>query len=231
MKKLFCILLALLLPTLALAEASYPAAPNATISVTGVATVSAEADYARVTVGVSTIKDTVAQASEANNIAIRAVIAALQAAGIPEEDIATSSYSVNAQYDYSSLGNKLTGYQVSNQLTVIIRDMGHIGATLDQATAAGANTIYNIEFLSTKAAAAQDEATRYAVQDALRKAELLASAAGLRITGIASISEGTNGWYTTARTYDAKLGASVQNSILPGDATINASVSIVLHVE
>ena len=80
-------------------------------------------------------------------------------------------------------GQKLTGYNVTNQLNVIIRDMEHIGATLDKATAAGANTIYNIQFLSTKADAAMDEATAYAVQDAMRRAELLANAAGLQLAG------------------------------------------------
>lgn len=228
MKKLIALLMALLfLPALALAEA----AEGATITVTGAAAVTLKADYARISVGVSTTAKTVEEASAENNAAIHAVIAALKEAGIPEDDVATSSYTVRAEYDYSSLGKqKLTGYNVTNQLTVTLRDMEHIGATLDQLTAAGANNIYNIEFLSTQAAEAQDEATAYAVQDARRKAQLLADAAGLELGGILSISETTSGFYGTARTYAAKDMVAAGNSILPDDTSVTASVTMVFEV-
>lgn len=236
MKKLLSLTLALILlslPGLALAEA--PAvAQGATITVTGSASVTLKADYARVSVGVSTTAKTVDEATFQNNLTIHSVIAALRQVGVAEEDIVTSSYSVHAQYDYSSLTGeqKLTGYNVTNQLTVIIRDMEHIGATLDKATAAGANNIYNIEFLSTKADEAQDEATVYAVQDAMRRASLLADAAGLTLGGIVSISDSSSGWVTGARTYSSKLTAdAVSNSILPDDASVSASVTMVFELK
>ena len=181
MKKLIALILtlALMLPAIALAET---AAQGATITVSGSAFVTLKADYAQVSVGVSTSAKTVDEATQQNSEAIHTVIEALKAAGVKEDDIATSNYSVHAEYDYSSLGGqKLSGYNVTNQLNVIIRDMDHIGATLDKATAAGANNIYNIQFLSTKADAAQDEAIAYAVQDAMRRARLLAEAAGLQL--------------------------------------------------
>ena len=126
MKKLLALLLActLLLPCLALAE-SPAAASGATITVTGSASVTLKADYARISVGVSSKAATVEQAANENNAAIFAVIEALKEAGVAEEDIATSNYSVYAEYDYASFGGqKLTGYNVTNQLTVIIRDTG-----------------------------------------------------------------------------------------------------------
>lgn len=236
MKKLFAILLALTLclPCFALAEETALAvADGATITVTGSASVTLKADYARVSVGVSTKATTVEEASRQNTETIHAVIAALTDFGVAEEDIVTNSYSVYAEYDYSSVGGqKLSGYNVTNQLTVIIRDMEHIGATLDKATDAGANNIYNIEFLSTQSDAAQDEATVYAVQDAMRKAQLLADAAGLTLGGVKSISESTSGWYTTARSYDSKLAvAQTSNSILPDDTTVSASVTMVFELK
>ena len=234
MKKLIILLLAiaLMLPALVSAEAPVFAAEGATITVTGSATVTLKADYAQVTVGVSTSARTVEEASEQNNAAIHTVIAALKEAGVAEEDIATSNYSVNAEYDYSSLGGqKLTGYNVSNQLRVIIRDMAHIGATLDKATAAGANTIYNIQFLSTKADAAQDEATAYAVQDAMRRAKLLANAAGLQLGSIVSISDSVTGYGGMPRTYKSTMDGAAGNSILPDDASVSASVTIVFELK
>ncbi len=234
MKKLFTLLLALMMFSLpALAEGpAYPAAPGATITVTGSASVTLKADHARVSVGVSTSDATVEAATEKNNAAIHAVIEALKATGIPEADIVTSSYTVNPEYDYTTGTSVLSGYNVTNQLTVVIRDMAHIGATLDKATAAGANSIYNIEFLSTESAAAQDEATAYAVQDAIRKAKLLADAAGLTLGGITSISETTGGVYVTARSYQSKATAdAAANSILPNNASVGATVTIVFELQ
>ena len=233
MKKLLSIILvlAMMLPCIALAEA-VAVAENATITVTGSASVTLKADYARISVGVSSKAATVEQAANENNAAIFAVIEALKEAGVAEEDIATSNYSVYAEYDYASFGGqKLTGYNVTNQLTVIIRDMDHIGATLDKATAAGANNIYNIEFLSTKADEAQDEATVYAVQDAMRRAKLLASAAGLNLGGIKSISDTVASYGIVTRSYASKLDAVAGNSILPDDTSVSASVTIVFELK
>ena len=225
------LILTLVLPATACAE-SFSPAPGATITVTGSATVTFKADYAQVSVGVSTQAKTVEEASKQNTAAIHTLIAALKEAGVMEEDIATSNYSVHAEYDYSSLsGQKLIGYNVTNQLNVIIRDMEHIGATLDKATAAGANNIYNIQFLSTRADEAQDEATAYAVQDAMRRATLLAEAASLQLGGIVSISDSTGGYSMVTRSYKSAMDAAAGNSILPDDASVSASVTIVFELK
>ena len=232
MKKLLALILTLILALPAASLAETAAADGATITVTGSAVVTLEADYAQVSVGVSTSAKTVDEASKQNAEAIHTVIEALKAAGVQEDDIATSNYSVHAEYDYSSLGGqKLTGYNVTNQLNVVIRDMAHIGATLDKATAAGANNIYNIQFLSTKADEAQDEATAYAVQDAMRRARLLAEAAGLQLGSIVSISDSTSGFSVVARSYKSTLDAVAGNSILPDDASVSASVTIVFELK
>ncbi|MBQ2954359.1 MAG: SIMPL domain-containing protein [Clostridia bacterium] len=232
MKKLIALTLALVLLALPALAETIPAADNATLTVTGSASVTLKADYAQVSVGVSTRAVTVAEATAQNGEAIRSVIAALTEAGIPESDIATSSYSVYAEYDYQTGEAVLAGYNVTNQLTVIIRDMDHIGATLDKATAAGANNIYNVQFCSTQSAAAQDEALVYAVQDALRKGQLLAGAAGLQVGGILSIAESTSGYYTVATTYKASGTAdAVSNVILPDDLSISASVTVTFELK
>lgn len=231
MKKLLALILTLMLLLPAVSLAEHTAADGATITVTGSAVVTLQADYAQVSVGVSTSAKTVDEASQKNSAAIHTVIAALKAAGVKEEDIATSNYSVHAEYDYGSLGGqKLSGYNVTNQLNVIIRDMEHIGATLDKATAAGANNIYNIQFLSTKADEAQDEATAYAVQDAMRRAKLLAEAAGLTLGSIVSISDSTGGYAVVTRSYKSTLDAVAGNSILPDDASVSANVTIVFEL-
>ena len=233
MKKLIALTLALLMLALpALAETAVPAAEDASLTVTGSASVSLMADYARVSVGVGTKAATVSEATALNGEAIRSVIAALTEAGVAEEDVATSSYSVYAEYDYQSGEAVLTGYNVSNQLTVIIRDMDAIGATLDKATAAGANSIHSVEFCSTQAAAAQDEAMTHAVQDALRKGRLLAGAAGLTLGGVRSITESSGMHYTVTTTFKAEAARdAVSNVILPDELSVSASVTVVFELK
>ena len=234
MKKFLLLIMVLLLalPCLAVAEAPVMAANGATLTVSGSASVTLKADYAQISVGVSTTAKTVDEAVQQNTELIHQVITALQDAGVADDDIVTSSYSVYAEYDYSSFsGQKLAGYNVTNQLSVIIRDMEHIGATLDKATAAGANNIYNIDFRSTKANEAQDEATLYAVQDAMRKAQLLAQAAGLQLGGVVSVSESSGMIYAAARTYKSAMDTAAGNAILPDDASVSASVTMVFELK
>jgi len=233
MKKLIALTLALLMLALpALAETGLTAADDATLTITGSASVALAADYAQVSVGVSTKAVTVEAATEQNGAAIRSVIAALIAAGIPEDDIATSSYSVFAEYDYAGSESVLSGYNVSNQLSVIIRDMEHIGATLDEATRAGANSIYSVEFKSTQAANAQDEAMALAVKDAIRKAGLLAAAAGLETGSVISIAESSSMAYTVTASYKTDSArAATNNVILPDELSVSASVTVVFELK
>ncbi|MBQ8202507.1 MAG: SIMPL domain-containing protein [Clostridia bacterium] len=234
MNKLLSIILALLmltLPALAAAEGSLSAADAATLTVTGSAVVTLKADYARVSVGVNTRADTIDAATEQNGAAIRAVIAALAAAGVAEEDVATSNYSVYAEYDYSTGVAVQSGYNVSNQLTVILKDMTRIGAVLDEASKAGANTIHSIEFLSTSSSAAQDEAAGLAVQEAIRKANLLAAAAGLTVGGVISISESSTVVYAATQSFDSAKRSAASNVILPDDLSVTASVTMVFELK
>ena len=230
MKKFISLLIALMLFALpAMAETlDLPAADGATLTVTGSASVTLKADYARVQVGVSTKAATVEEATALNGAAIRNVIAALTEAGIAEDDIATSNYSVYAEYDYSSGESVQSGFNVSNQLNVIIRDMTAIGATLDKATSAGANNVYNVEFLSTASDSARDEALTYAVKEAYRKAKLLASAAGLAPGSVISITDNAMGGGSIVATFKSQsLRDATNNVILPDDLSVSASVTVV----
>ena len=233
MKRILALLLCLLMAAAAFPAAAelpaplnLPAADGATLTVNGSAAVALTADYAQASVGVSTRSESVTDASARNAEAIRAVIAALVAAGVDEKDIATSNYSVHAEYDYSTQPAALAGYNVSNQLTVVLRDTTCIGATLDQAIAAGANTIHSIDFRSTRS----DQALQLAVHDAWRKAELLASASGLKVVGVLEISESSTVTYTTPKVFGASRDAA-SNVILPDDLSVTASVTMVFAVQ
>ena len=81
-------------------------------------------------------------------------------------------------YDYTDSTPVVTGYEVSNTVTVVVRDLAQLPSLLDAAVEAGANNVYSLGFQSSQQAAAYDQALKAAAQDALRKASLIAQAIG-----------------------------------------------------
>ena len=163
-----------------------------TISVDGTGTVLVTPDTASITVGVSTSSTTLADAQSQATTQMTAIINELKAQGIDEKDIQTSNYSVNIVQNYDNKGNpgEITGFQVSNQVTVTVRNLDKVGTILDAVVAKGANTIYGINFFVADPSQAQAQARKLAVQNAIDQAKELADAAGVKVGRILSISSG-----------------------------------------
>lgn len=105
-------------------------------------TVQSEPDQATVGAGVTTRARTAVQAMRDNATRMDAVIARLRALGIAREDIQTSGVNLNAAFQYNNNAPPVfEGYDVTNQVSVTLRDIDRIGATLDALVASGANTI------------------------------------------------------------------------------------------
>jgi uncharacterized protein YggE len=155
----------------------------------GHGSVKLEPDTAAVTVGVDVIRPTLAAAQNVATEQATAIIDAVKAAGVAEEDIQTANFSVNIVYDYDKSPATVEGYQVSNQVNVTIRDLESVGAILDAVVAAGANNIYGITFYVDDPTAAASQARALAIQDARTKADEIAAAADLVVCRISSISE------------------------------------------
>jgi uncharacterized protein YggE len=83
----------------------------------------------------------------------------------------------------------VTGYSVSNNVSVRLRDIPRLGALLDKAVTAGANSIYGIGFGHNNPSALLDKARPLAVADARRKAEIYAAAGGGRIGRLMVLTE------------------------------------------
>jgi uncharacterized protein len=165
--------------------------PEKRVIVIGEGSVSVPPDYARIRSGVTTRAKTVREAIDANSKLMTAVTAALVDAGIAQKDIQTSRFSVQPVYapQQPNAEPKLSGYSVTNQVSVAIRQIAKIGETLDRLVAAGVTDVGNLEFLHSDTAKALDQAREAAVADARRKAELYAHAAGLTLGRIAWITE------------------------------------------
>jgi uncharacterized protein YggE len=148
-------------------------------------------DEATITLGVQTTAPVAAQAIAENADRMTAVTAALHRAGVADKDIQTSNLSLNAQYVYAANEPaKLTGYQASNDVTIVVEDLSRLGPAVDAVTAAGANQINGISFGLKDSSAAEDQARLAAVKALRAKAELYAGATGYRVSRLVSLSEG-----------------------------------------
>ena len=165
--------------------------PPATMNVAGRGSVSLTPDTASVVVGVTTNEDILAEAQAEAMTRMEAIIAAVQTAGVEERDIQTTNYSVSIIYDYDDSGfpTRIIGYEVSNQVAVKVRQLDALGPLLDAVVAEGANTIHGISFFVDDPSEAASQARQLAVEDARRKADELAEAAGLEVARVTYITE------------------------------------------
>ena len=147
-------------------------------------------DVAEISAGVVTRNGEANAAMRDNANRMNAVIAALKKAGVADRDIQTSSISLDPQYTYSNnQPPTLTGYQASNTVNVRLRDIGKVGDVLDALVKQGANQINGPTFAVDKPDAALDEARTAAIRQAQARADLYATATGLKVRRIVSISE------------------------------------------
>ncbi len=205
------------------------------IRVTGSAEVSLAADTATIQIGVNTRKESVQEAQRENAVLMAGVMEAIKGAGIDEKDIMTSQFNVFSSYEYgtSPLGieTRRLYYEVQNNVTVTMHDLSLVGAVLDAAMEAGANTTYGITFSSTQANEAYLKALTRAVEDAMAKARVLAAAAGVEIGQLISINASPNSMAYARETYGiansyayAGKTADQGTGISGGDVTVSAEV-------
>jgi uncharacterized protein YggE len=119
-----------------------------------------------------------------------AVLAALRSAGIAARDLRTTLLSLDAVRDYSDGSQRITGYQLSNTVEATVRAIDSTGALVDAALGAGATSLDGLTFRLDDLTEALAEARRLAVADARRRAETLASEAGVGIGRVVGIVEG-----------------------------------------
>lgn len=162
-----------------------------TLSLAASGEVSRKPDMATISTGVQTEAPTAAEALRLNATRMTQVIAALKKGGIADKDIQTSGLSLSPQYVYQeNLPPKLTGYQASNQVTVVVRDLTRLGLAVDAVVNAGANSLGGIAFGLQNSDAAEDAARLDAVKALQAKADLYARATGYRIARLVTLSEG-----------------------------------------
>jgi uncharacterized protein YggE len=209
--------------------------PPATMSLSGHGAVTLVPDTASVSLGVTIDAESLSDAQAEATATMEAIIAAVRAAGIEERDIQTTDYGVSIIYDYDDSGNpeRVIGYQVSNQIAVTVRDIEALGTLLDAVVAEGANQIYGISFFVEDTSAAASQARTLAVEDAMRKADELAAAAGLEVARVTYITESYSPppapVYAGAAPAEAAPGAAVPIQAGSTEVSVDVQMSFELR--
>lgn len=204
-----------------------------TISVGGQGEARGVPDRAELSAGVATVAVTADAALAANARKMTAVFDALKRLGVPERGIQTSNFSVQPQYAQNG-GNgpeRITGYQVSNQVDVTLDDTKKLGPALDALVGAGANQINSVGFDIADPAALQTAAREAAAADALKRAQTYAHAAGVTVGPVLSIQE--NGTEMPRPMFRAMAGlaAAPQTPTAAGELGVSANVTVVFALK
>lgn len=206
------------------------------ISVAGVGEVKTRPDMAVINTGVTSEAATAQEALAKNNTAMTAVINALKNAGVAEDDIQTSNFSINPVYPpyqpNQTTPPRISGYQVSNQVSARVKELAKLGAILDTLVRAGSNQISGIAFDVNEPKPFLDDARKKAVADARSRAELFAAAAGVQLGRVVQISESTT--VTPPIPMFRREAAMAQDTSVPiaaGQQTLSANVSITYEIQ
>jgi uncharacterized protein len=159
------------------------------ITAKGVGRVTGVPDVVVVTLGVETQAAQAREALSGNNEKTTALINLLKGAGVAEEDLQTSQFSIHPRYDDE--GRAITGYTVTNLLTARMREGRDPGALIDAAAGAAGNDVrvQSVQFEIDDEGTLFAEARADAVRQARTQAEQLADAAGVELGGVRSITE------------------------------------------
>jgi uncharacterized protein YggE len=192
-------------------------------------------DVADIGAGVVTQAPEASVALASNADKMSRVVAALRKAGVQERDIQTSGLNLQPQYRYEQ--NKppvLTGYQVTNRVSVTLRDLRQAGKIIDTLVAEGANQVDGPNFRIDKPEPLMDQARAEAVRIGRARAELYAKASNLKVKRIASISElgaAPPMPFPMPAPRVMAMEARADSPIVPGELRLAASLTMVFELE
>jgi len=213
-----------------------PLPPTRTLSIDGNGKELIIPNVGKVTFGVQSIalttKDVVAQNSRAMN----SVLDAIRAQGIVDKDITTQNYSLSPRWEYDPRTgqSRNNGWQLDQNIKVIVRDLDKIGEIISAATNAGANQVGDLHFEVDDITNVSRAARMKAISDARAKAEQIAAATGMKLGKIVGYNEGNailppQYPQMLART-DAQ-NESMPPGIQPGQQEVSISVNLIFELQ
>jgi len=206
------------------------------VTIAGEATARVEPDTAVIVVSVVTQSAQALTAQQENARKSDAVASAVKGAGSTAE-IKTSDYTLQPQYDYrDNRLPKIIGYDARNSVIITTSDLKNVGAVIDAASRAGANSIDSVSFVLRQTSPARGQALADATQQAMNKANSIAQALGGRVLRVVEENEGSTVAAEPQAAYDTVLreaNATTKMRATPitaGQLTIRSNVQLIVEI-
>ena len=212
-----------------MSQTELPTDHTGTIVVTTTGRVAVQPDVADLRLGVSISRETVAEARSEAATTMTAILGAIRAAGVRDLDIRTSMLGLQPRYDYrEGKPPRLVGYELSTTVEVTVRDLGRVGDVVDGSLHAGATSLDGLSFRLDDPTEPERAARVAAVTEARARAEILAAAAGVGITGVLEIVEGGGSTmpFPRGKAERMMMAADVATPVESGSTEIAVTVTV-----
>ena len=209
------------------------------VVVTGESIVQAQPDTAVLTLAVVTQNASASEAQGENASKTDAVVRAVRAAAGTGAEVRTSGYSLQPQYAYKEgAPPTITSYIARNAVTVTMGELNRVGAVIDAASRAGANSVDGLSFTLRNDAQARQRALSEATREALSKARTVATTLGGSVVRVVEVQEAGAFRPPIPLPYDREAGnvamsrqSAAPTPVEPGSLEIRAQVQLVAEVE
>jgi uncharacterized protein len=206
-----------------------------TVTATGSATTNVAPNLLTVVLGVDTQAASAQAALTANNTRARAVIGALEKAGVAKSELQTTGLSIEPTYSHvKGKPSTIDGYRVDNTVTVQVQKLSSDGTVIDRAaTQVGDGvSLEGISFSLQNDNSAVATAHTQAVDAGMAEAQAMAGASGDKLGPLCSVSDQGNGNedFASASTASAASTGSAGGGSVPvesGTEQVSAQVKVV----
>nr|WP_308188295.1 SIMPL domain-containing protein [Nocardia australiensis] len=164
------------------------------VTVVGTGQVRGAPDTLNADLGVEVNADNVSMAISGANEKSKAMTDAMVAAGLTREDVRTTDISIQPQYASDAGGRAIIGYQATNTVHAVVRDLSKASAILDSAVKAGGNEtrLRGVRFALEDDSQLLADARARAFADARSRADQYAVLAGAKLTDVITINEASS---------------------------------------
>jgi uncharacterized protein YggE len=208
--------------------------PSNVIAVNGTGEVLAVPDVASFSFSVVEEGKTVKDAQDKATKKINSILDSVKSMGVEDKDIKTTSYNSYPKYEYTQVActnlycppgkQVLTGYEVSQSVTVKVRNTDKAGEALTKVGELGAGNISGLDFVVDDLEKVKAEAREKAVADAKAKAKILSKTLGVKLDTVVNFYENGDGAYPIMYREAAMDSKSSMGGMMAAQATPSVPV-------
>jgi len=227
------------MPCAAIAQSQYLLNRNL-IFAEGTADVTGQNDSAMISLSIQSEAHEMEKAATDNATKTEAVLQAVNALRIKDLKVRTRNYRVSPQKEFKVNPPVTKGYEVRNEIEITTEGFApwelsdQVSKVIGAALKNGANTVSNIQFYIKDKQALEKQGLSIATKKAMAQAKVLASAAGLELGRIVSISTQPIAVPIRAEMFRASgvvpQDASMEPPIESGESKIHFRVSVVYEI-